>query len=141
MSSPEKGKAKKNPARARRVVRKEKKSIQAKVTETTTEHSQFGGGCPNSGKYGHKATDCWYKQTNKSQGKGKGTEKSKSKLTEISETDSNKKVDDWCPSSNTSAQQPNLSQANAIGCTDETLDILAERQQETSVHGDLGRSV
>ena len=33
MQSPEKGKAKRNPARARRVVRKEKKSTQAKVLE------------------------------------------------------------------------------------------------------------
>ena len=32
MSSPGKGKAKKNPARARRVARKEKKAPQAKVT-------------------------------------------------------------------------------------------------------------
>ena len=33
MPSPGKGKAKKNPARARRVARKEKKATQAKVTE------------------------------------------------------------------------------------------------------------
>ena len=33
MPSPEKGKAKKNPARASRVVRKEKKATQAKITE------------------------------------------------------------------------------------------------------------
>ena len=33
MQSPGKGKAKKNPARARRVARKEKKATQAKVTE------------------------------------------------------------------------------------------------------------
>ena len=32
MPSPEKGKAKKNPARARRVARREKKASQAKVT-------------------------------------------------------------------------------------------------------------
>ena len=32
MQSPEKGKAKRNPARARRVARKEKKATQAKVT-------------------------------------------------------------------------------------------------------------
>ena len=71
------------------------------------------------GKYGHKASDCWYKQTNKSQGKGKGTGKSKSKVTEISESDNSKQVDDWNPSSNTSAQQPYLSQVNTIGCADE----------------------
>ena len=51
-----------------------KKATQAKVTgETTTEHSRFEGECRNCGKYGHKVADCWYKQTNKSQGKGKGT--------------------------------------------------------------------
>ena len=70
-----------------------------------TEHSRFDGECRNCGKYGHKASDCWYKQTNKSQGKGRGTGKSKSKVTEISESDNSKQVDDWNPSSNTSAQQ------------------------------------
>ena len=115
MQSPEKGKAKRNPARARRVVRKEKKSTQTKVTgETTTEHSRFDGECRNCGKYGHKASDCWYKQTPKPQGKGKGTGKLKSKVTEISEGDNSKQVDDWNPSSNTSTQQPNLSQVNTI---------------------------
>ena len=69
--------------------------------ETITEHSRFDGECRNCGKYGHKASDCWYKQTNKSQGKGKGTGKSKSKVTEISESDNSKQVDDWNPSSNT----------------------------------------
>ena len=33
--------------------------------ETTTEHSRFEGECRNCGKYGHKAADCWHKQTNK----------------------------------------------------------------------------
>ena len=93
--------------------------------ETTTEHARFDGECRNCGKYGHKASDCWYKQTNKSQGKGKGTGKSKSKVTEISESDNSKQVDDWCPSSNTSAQQPNLSQVNTIGCADEGLWIFS----------------
>ena len=73
--------------------------------EMTTEQSRFDGECRNCGKYGHKASDCWYKQTNKSQGKGKGTGKSKSKVTEISESDNSKQVDDWNPSSNTSSQQ------------------------------------
>ena len=36
---PEKGKAKRNPARARRVVRKEKKSTQAKVTEKRQQNT------------------------------------------------------------------------------------------------------
>ena len=142
MQSPRKGKGKKNPARARRVARKEKESHSGKgYGETTTEHSRFDGECRNCGKYGHKASDCWYKQTNKSQGKGKGTGKSKSKVTEISESDNSKQVDDWNPSSNTSTQQPNLSQVNTIGCADGTLDIFTGRQQETSVHCELGRSV
>ena len=42
-------------------------------------------------------------------------------MTEISESDSSKQVDDWCPSPNTSAQQPNFSQVNTIGCADEGL--------------------
>ena len=39
MRSPEKGKANRNPARARRVVRKEKKSTQAKVTEKRQQNT------------------------------------------------------------------------------------------------------
>ena len=85
------------------MARKEKEATQAKVTEkTTTERSTFDGECRNCGKYGHKASDCWYKQTNKSEGKSKGTGKSKSKVIEISESDSSKQVDEtWTP--NTSA--------------------------------------
>ena len=93
--------------------------------ETTTEHSRFEGECQNCGKYGHKAADCWYKQPPNPQGIGKGTGKSKSKVTEISESDSSKQVDHWCPSSNMSAQQPNLSQVNTIGCADEGLWIFS----------------
>ena len=63
---------------------------------------------------------------------------SKSKVTEIS--DNSKQVDEtW--TRNTSAPPSNLSQVNTIGCADEGLDILAGRQQETSAHGELGRSV
>ena len=39
MRSPGKGKAKRNPARARRVVRKEEKSTQAKVTEKRQQNT------------------------------------------------------------------------------------------------------
>ena len=42
-------------------------------------------------------------------------------MTEISESDNSKQVDDWNPSPNTSAQQPNLSQVNTIGCAGEGL--------------------
>ena len=70
MPSPRKGKARENPARARRVARKRKESTQAKVTEKRQLNTV------ETGKYGHNAADCWYKQPNKSQGKGKGTGKS-----------------------------------------------------------------
>ena len=117
---------KKNPARARRVARKEKKATQAKVTEKRQQNTHDSMvNVETCGKYGHTTSDCWYKQMNKSQGKGKGTGKSKSKVTEISESYSSKQVDDWCPSPNTSAQQPNLSQVNAIGCADEGLWIFS----------------
>ena len=92
--------------------------------ETTTEHSRFEGECRNCGKYGHKAADCWYMQTTKSQGKSKGTGKSKSKVTEISESDNSKQVEEtWTP--NTSAPQSSLSQVNTIGCADEGLWIFS----------------
>ena len=113
MPSPEKGKAKENPARARCVARKEKKANQTKVTvnETTAEHSRFECECWNCRKYGHKAADCWYKQPPKPQGKGQGSGKSKSKVTEISESDSSKQAEEtW--TSNTSTPQPSLSQVN-----------------------------
>ena len=61
--------------------------------ETTTEHSRLEGDCRNCGKYEHKAADCWYKQTTKYQNKDKGTGKSKSKVTEISENDGKKQVE------------------------------------------------
>ena len=108
-----KGKGTGNSGKGKKGGEKGKESHSGKeYGETTTEHSRFDGECRNCGKYGHKTSDCWYKQTNKSQGKGKGTGKSKSKVTEISERDNSELVDDWCPSSNTSAQQPNLSQVN-----------------------------
>ena len=72
----------------------------------------------------------------------KGTEKSTSKMIEISESVNSKQVDDWNPSSNTSAQQPNSSQVNMIGsANEELLDVFTGKQPETSVHGELGRSV
>ena len=119
-----KGKGKEKSGKGKKGGKKGKESHSGKsYGETTTEHSRFDLECRNCGKYGHKASDCWYKQTNKS--KGKGTGKSKSKVTEISESDNSKQVDDWCPSSNTSAQQANLSQVNTIGCADEGLWIFS----------------
>ena len=120
-----KGKGKEKSGKGKKGGKKGKESHSGKgYGETTTEHSRFDGECRNCGKYGHKASDCWYKQTNKSHGKGKGTGKSRSKVTEISESDSSKQVDEtWTP--NTSAKQPTLSQVNTIGCADEGLWIFS----------------
>ena len=120
-----KGKGKEKSGKGKKGGKKGKESHSGKgYRETTTEHSRFEGECRNCGKYGQKAADCWYKQTTKTQGEGKGTGKSKSKVTEISESDSSKQVDEtWTP--NTSAQQPNLSQVNTIGCADEGLWIFS----------------
>ena len=120
-----KGKGKEKSGKGKKGGKKGKESHSGKgYGETTTEHSRFEGECRNCGKYGHKAADCWYKQPPKTQGKGKGTGKSKSKETEISESVSSEQVEEtWTP--NTSAQQPNLSQVNAIGCADEELCIFS----------------
>ena len=84
-----KGKDKEKSGKGKKGGKKGKESLSRKgYGETTTEHSRFEGECRNSGKYGHKAADCWYKQPPKLRGKGKGTGKSKSKVTEISESDS-----------------------------------------------------
>ena len=122
MPSPGKGKARKNPARAGRVARKEKKATQAKVTgETTTGHWRFEGECRNCGKYGHKAADCWYKQPPKPQRKGKGSGKSKSKVTEISESDRSKQVEEtWT--------------RNTIGCADEGLWVFSLEDSKKRRH-------
>ena len=104
-----KGKGKEKSGKGKKGGKKGKESHSGKgYGGTTTEHSRFDGECRNCGKYGHKASDCWFKQPSKSQGKGKGTGKSKSKVTEISESDNSKRVDNWCPNSNTSAKQPNF---------------------------------
>ena len=124
MPSPGKGKAKENPARARRVARQEKKATQAKVTEKrqwSTRDSRVS--VETSENYGHKAADCWCKQPPKLQGKGKDTGKSKSKVTEFSESDSSKQVEET-RTPNTSAPQSSLSQVNTIGCADEGLWIF-----------------
>ena len=121
MQSPGKGKAKKNLARARRVARKENKATQAKVTEKrqqNTHASKVNVETVESmdTKQLIVGTSRWPNL--------KGTGKSKSKVTEISESDSTKQVDETC-TPNTSAQQPNLSQVNTIGCADEQLWIFS----------------
>ena len=120
-----KGKRKEKSGKGKKGGKKGKESHSgAGYGETTTEHSGFDGECRNCGKYGHKAANCSYKQPPKPQGKGKCTGNSKSKVTEISESDNSKQVDEtW--TSNMSAQQPNLSQVNTIGCTDEGLWIFS----------------
>ena len=74
----------KNPARARRVARKEKKATQAKVTEKRQQNTR-------DSKVNVETLESM--QPPKPQGKGKGTGKSKSKVTEISESDRSKQVD------------------------------------------------
>ena len=66
-------------------------------------------------------------------------------MTEISESDNSKHVDDWNPSSNTSAQQPNLSQVNTIGCADEGLwdqptDVMIETSTFTAPRGGIAEN-
>ena len=85
-------------------------------------------------KYGHEAADCWYKQPPKPQGKGKGLrEVEKSKVTEISESDSSEQVEEtWTP--NTSAPPSSLSQVNTIGCADEGLWIFSLEDRKKRQH-------
>ena len=116
MPSPGKGKAKENPARARKVARKERTATLAKVTEKRHQNTRASR---------HKAADCWYKQQHKPQGKGKS--KTKSKVTEISESDNSKQVEEtW--TRNPSSQPSSLSQVNTIGesgCVDEGLWVFS----------------
>ena len=144
MQSPGKGKGKEKSGKGKKGGKKGKESHSGKgYGETTTEHSRFEGECQKCGKYGHKASDCWYKQTNTSQGKGKGTGTSKSKVTETSESDSSEQAEEtW--TSNPSTQQPNLSQVNTIGCADEGLWIFSledsKKRQHTVNWEDQSRS-
>ena len=104
--------------------------------DSKIEHTRFDGECRNCGKHGHKATDCWYKQQHKSHDKGKGTGKSKSNVTEISESDTSKQVEEtWPP--NTSSQPSSLPQVNTIGeieRTDEELWIFSVEDSSKRRH-------
>ena len=140
--SPGNGKAKENPARARRVARKEKKATQAMVTETRQQNTRdLRVSVEIAENTDTKLLIVGTSSHPNLNLRDKGTGKSKSKVTEFIESDSSRQVEEtW--TSNTSAPQPSLSQVNTTGCADEgTLDILASRQQETSVHSELGRSV
>ena len=134
MPSPGKGKAKKNPARATRVARKEKKATQAKVTEKRQQNTHDSKVHVET----VESTDTMHlivgtsRRTNL-KAKARAREKSKSKVTEISESDSSKQVDEtWTP--NTSAQQPHLSQVNTIGCADEGLWIFSLEDSRKRQH-------
>ena len=63
-------------------------------------------------------------------------------MTEISESDSSKQVEEtW--TSNASATQPNLSQVNTIGCEDERLWIFSledSKKRRHSVNWKISRS-
>ena len=134
MSSPKKGNAKQNRARARRVARKEKRATQAKVTVKRQQSTRASRDeCRNCGKYGHKAADCWYKQPPKPQGKGKGSGKSKSKATEISESECSKQGEET-GTPNTSESQSSLSQVDTIGCADEGLWIFSLEDSKKRQH-------
>ena len=81
--------------------KQKKKAIQANVTE---KRQLLTIRKVHLWKCGHKAFDCWLKQTNKSQGEGNGIGKSKFKVIEISEIDSIKQIDDWSKHVNTTAK-------------------------------------
>ena len=123
-----KGKGKGKSGMGKKGGRKGKESHSGKGHgDSKIEYTRFDGECRNCGKYGHKAADCWYKQQHKSHGKGKGTGKSKSNVTEISESDTSKQIEEtWPP--NTSSQPSSLPQVNTIGeigGTDEELWIFS----------------
>ena len=97
------------------------------------EHTRFDGECPNCGQHGHKAAECWYKLQRKSQGKGKSTGKSKSHVTEISESDTSEQTSEETWSPNTSSQPSSLPQVNTIGeigRADDELWISVEDNQK-----------
>ena len=129
-----KGKIKGKSGKGKKGGKKGKESHSSKgYGEITTEHSRFEGECRNCGKYGHRAADSWYMQPPKPQGESKGSGKSKSKVTEISESDSSKEVDENC-TPNTSAPPSSLSQVNTIGCADEGLWIFSLEDSKKRQH-------
>ena len=110
-----KGKGKGKSGKGKKGGKKCKESHTGKgYGESKVDHTRFDGECRNCGKHDRKAADCWYKQQHKPQGRGKGTGKSKSSVTEISESDANKQAEEtWSP--NTSLQPSSLSHVIAVG--------------------------
>ena len=94
-SSPGKGKARENPARARRVARKEKKATQAKVTvkrPRSIRDSRVSVETAESTDTKLLTVGTSSRANLRAEAKGSG--KSKSKVTEISESDSRKQVEE-----------------------------------------------
>ena len=125
MPSPGKGKAKENPASARRVARKENTATQGKVTgkrQQNTRDSRVSVETVESMDAKLPIVGTSSRPNLKAKARAQG--KLKSNVTEISESDSSKQVEQtWTP--NTSAPQSSLSQVNAIGCADEGLWIFS----------------
>ena len=96
---PEKGKAKENSGTGKKGRKKGKDCYNGKgYAESKVEHTRFNGECRNCGKHCHKAADCWYKPAATSlKAKGKGSGKSTSNVTEISESDTSKQVEETLP--------------------------------------------
>ena len=92
MPSPGKGKGKKNPARARRVARKEKKSTQAKVTQKQQNTHDSMENVETVESMDTKQLIVGTSGRTNLNVKAR-TGKLKSKVTEISESDSSKPVD------------------------------------------------
>ena len=114
----------KSMARARRVARKEKEATQAKVTgkrQQSTRASRVSVETEESTDTKQLTVGTSSRPNLKAKARAQG--KSKSKVTEISESDSSKQVEEtWTP--NTSAPPSSLSQVNTIGCAGEGLWIF-----------------
>ena len=100
-----KGKGKEKSGKGKKGGKKGKEIHSGKgYGETTTHHSRFDGECRNCGKvWTQKYLIVGTSRRTNLKVMARGTGKSKSKVTEISESDNRKQVGDWNPSSNTSA--------------------------------------
>ena len=126
-----KGKGKEKSGKGKKGGNKGKESHSGKgYGETTTEHSRFEGECRNCGKYGYKAADCWFKQP-------PVEIQSDRKSVKATAVNKSMKMDTKhvCTAIKFVSSEHDWMRRRG------TLDILAGRQQETSTHGELGRSV